>query len=100
MEHPESPLIKLKLEFHAPMTGNTAIVLMAQNYAACWQHIVNGGMIGITSLERMDRAKMTRHELDALAAWDSQTPAGPATFADAWRPPSSWESGPRPSSDT
>lgn len=83
IDHPESPLIKLKLEFHAPMTGNTAIVLMAQNYAQCWQHIVHGGMIGITSLERMDRAKVTRHKLDALTAWNPRKPAGPATFADA-----------------
>jgi hypothetical protein len=52
---------------------------MAQNYAQCWQLLVNGGMIGITSLDRMDRAQVTRHELDSLAARDSQTPAGPAT---------------------
>jgi hypothetical protein len=52
---PDNPPVKLKLEFHEPMTGSTAIVLVAQNYAACWQHIVDGGLIGITTVERLRR---------------------------------------------
>ena len=83
MDDPEHPLIKLKLEFHASMTGNTAIVLIAQNYARCWRHIVNGGMIGITTLERMDRAGATRYNPDPLSIRGTAAVTGPVTFADA-----------------
>lgn len=67
---PDNPLVKLKLEFHAPMTGSTAIVLIAQNYAACWQHIVSGGLIGITTVERLRRktATPTASFADAMEA--------------------------------
>jgi hypothetical protein len=56
MDDPRCPLIKLKLEFQAPMTGSTAIVLLAQNYAEGWKHIVGGGIIAITTVERLNRA--------------------------------------------
>lgn len=59
IDDPETPLIKLKLEFHTPMTGSTAVVLLAQNYAPHWRHIAGGGMVGITSIERLNRAPAT-----------------------------------------
>jgi hypothetical protein len=82
MDDAECPLIKLKLEFHAPMTGNTAIVLLAQNYAQCWQHIVDGGMIGITTFDRLKRAGAISRG-DVPTAGVMAQPAGGATFADA-----------------
>jgi hypothetical protein len=38
------PLVKLKLEFHEPIRGKTAIVLVAENYRDSWHHIVGGGL--------------------------------------------------------
>ncbi|MBV9024668.1 MAG: hypothetical protein JO362_12955 [Streptomycetaceae bacterium] len=54
----EQPLVKLKLEFHGPhpAKGSTGLVLLADQYAGIWRHIVGGGMIGITTQERMERA--------------------------------------------
>jgi hypothetical protein len=56
MDDPRCPLIKLKLEFHAPMSGSAAIVLLAANYAEGWKHIVDGGSIAITTIDRLNRA--------------------------------------------
>jgi hypothetical protein len=54
----EKPLAKLKLEFHdqPPLRGKVDIVLLAENYRDSWRHIAGGGLIAVTSLERMQRA--------------------------------------------
>ncbi|MBC3840619.1 hypothetical protein GXW82_11160 [Streptacidiphilus sp. 4-A2] len=61
LDHPEEPMIKLTLDIQAPLaaTGKVEIVLLAQNCADAWQHIAGGGMIGITTFERM-KAKTER----------------------------------------
>lgn len=58
LDHPEEPLVKLKLDIREPAEarGKVEIVLMAGNYRDVWQHIVGGGMIGLTTLERMQKA--------------------------------------------
>lgn len=52
------PLVKLKLEFHGPhpSKGSAGLVLLADQYASIWHHIVGGGLVGITTEERMERA--------------------------------------------
>jgi hypothetical protein len=51
------PLAKLKLEFHEPVSGPGAgIVLLAENYRDHWRHIVAGGVIAITTAGRLERA--------------------------------------------
>lgn len=55
LDAPE-PLVKLKLEFHQPITGKAEIVLLANNYRDSWQHIVGGGLVAVTTLDRMQRA--------------------------------------------
>jgi len=56
MDGPQ-PLAKLRLEFHQPaeLCGRVEIVLLAENYRDLWQHIVGGGMVGLSTLERMQR---------------------------------------------
>ena len=55
LDHPDDPLAKLKLDIHQPEAakGKCEILLLAANYADAWQHIVGGGMIGLTTFERM-----------------------------------------------
>jgi hypothetical protein len=50
------PLVKLKVEVHEPAAagGRFEILLLAENYAQVWPHIVDGGMVGITTFERME----------------------------------------------
>ena len=55
VEDPDTPLVKLKLDFHQPITGSTGIVLIAQNYASAWQFIAGGGIVGITTFDRISR---------------------------------------------
>lgn len=52
------PLAKLKVEILAPQEarGRFEVVLLAGNYRDVWQHVVHGGMLGITSFERMAAA--------------------------------------------
>jgi hypothetical protein len=58
LDHPAAPLIKLKLDIREPAEakGKCEIVLLAANYAEAWQHIVGGGMIGLSTFERMQAA--------------------------------------------
>jgi hypothetical protein len=53
-----TPLVKLKLEFHdqPPLRGKVDIVLMAENYRDSWRHVAGGGLVAVTSLERMQAA--------------------------------------------
>ncbi|MET9437176.1 hypothetical protein [Streptomyces sp. NPDC006551] len=52
------PLLKLHLRFLGPRpaAGSAQLVLPGRRYATVWQHIVDGGLIGISSQERMERA--------------------------------------------
>ncbi|MEV4947778.1 hypothetical protein [Streptomyces sp. NPDC053755] len=52
------PLLKLHLRFPGPRpsAGAAELVLPGRRYAAVWQHVVDGGLIGISSQERMARA--------------------------------------------
>jgi hypothetical protein len=50
-----NPLVKLKLEFHEPIRGKTAVVLVAENYRDSWHHIVGGGVVAVTTPDRMHR---------------------------------------------
>lgn len=58
VDHPDAPLIKLKLDIREPVAakGKCEIVLLAANYADAWQHIRGGGMIALTTQERMEKA--------------------------------------------
>jgi hypothetical protein len=58
LDFPDQPLIKLKLDVLEPVEakGFVGIVLLADQYPDAWQHIRSGGMIGITTRERMERA--------------------------------------------
>ncbi|MFI6689130.1 hypothetical protein [Streptomyces sp. NPDC050485] len=53
-----APLVKLKLEFQGPRPerGSTALVLPASQYAEIWHHVVGGGMVAVSTQERMERA--------------------------------------------
>jgi len=53
-----NPLVKLKLEFHdqPPLRGKAEIVLMAENYRDSWRHIAGGGLVAVSTLERMQAA--------------------------------------------
>jgi hypothetical protein len=64
------PLVKLKLEFEAPLTGKTGLVLVADQYAELWQHIMGGGMVAVTTQERLHKAtaKPNADVSDALEA--------------------------------
>jgi hypothetical protein len=50
------PLVKLKLEFEQPLTGKTGLVLVADQYAELWQHIMGRGMAAVTTQERRHKA--------------------------------------------
>ncbi|WP_369383051.1 hypothetical protein [Streptomyces sp. cg36] len=52
------PLVKLKLEFHGPhpKKGAAGLILLGNQYAGIWHHIVGGGLLGITTQERMRQA--------------------------------------------
>lgn len=58
LDHPDEPLVKLKLDFRATdaLTGRAEILLLAGNYADQWHHIAGGGMVAISTLDRMHRA--------------------------------------------
>jgi hypothetical protein len=56
IDHPDDPLIKLKLQFHEPMKGDVGVILVANNYADHWHHLSDGGLIALTSFARMRRA--------------------------------------------
>ncbi|MEV8546970.1 hypothetical protein [Streptomyces sp. NPDC051572] len=53
-----SPLVKLKLDFPGPnpARGSAHLVLLADRYAELWQHIVHGGLIGVTTQQRLETA--------------------------------------------
>jgi hypothetical protein len=48
-------LVKLKLDVVQPFTGSARIVLLAENYASFWQYIADGGIVGLTTMERIQR---------------------------------------------
>ncbi|MBA3490231.1 MAG: hypothetical protein H0T78_11970, partial [Longispora sp.] len=51
-------LAKLKLDFLAPVKTRAEIILLAENYADVWQHIADGGLIGLTTLDRIRDADL------------------------------------------
>ncbi|MFI2790896.1 hypothetical protein [Kitasatospora sp. NPDC018614] len=53
-----SPLVKLKLGFPGPRParGSADLVLLADQYAELWQYIVGGGLIGVTTQQRLEKA--------------------------------------------
>jgi hypothetical protein len=66
LDDPSRPLAKLKLDVTEPVKGSARIILLAANYAGHWRHVVCGGMIAITTQDRVRNA----------------TAAPGATFAD------------------
>uniref|UniRef100_A0AAU2JZ76 Uncharacterized protein n=1 Tax=Streptomyces sp. NBC_00049 TaxID=2903617 RepID=A0AAU2JZ76_9ACTN len=52
------PLVKLRLEFPGPhpARGAVSIVVPAEEHAEVWHHIVGGGLLGLTTRERLERA--------------------------------------------
>jgi hypothetical protein len=56
LDDPVQPLAKLKLDVVEPVKGSARIVLAAANYAGMWRHIVGGGLVGVTTHQRMQKA--------------------------------------------
>ena len=54
---PVNALVKLKLDFYEPVRGTAHILLMANNYAGLWQYVAGGGMVGITTPQRLRRVQ-------------------------------------------
>ena len=52
------PLVKLQLRFLGPQPspGTGQLVVPGRRHASLWQHVVDGGLIGISSARRMERA--------------------------------------------
>ncbi|GGY11348.1 hypothetical protein [Streptomyces hiroshimensis] len=50
------PLVKLKIEFAAPVRGPAAVMLDGSRHAHLWQHIAGGGLMALTSRERIAQA--------------------------------------------
>ncbi|MEU8519979.1 hypothetical protein [Streptomyces sp. NBC_01216] len=59
----QDPLVKLQLRFLGPrpVPGTGQLVVPARRHAALWQHVVDGGLIGISSSRRMERAAAGGH---------------------------------------
>jgi hypothetical protein len=57
-QSPDGTLLKLRVAVQAPAecAGRFELVLIAEHYAAQWQHIVDGGALAITSLSRFNAA--------------------------------------------
>ena len=39
------------------MTGHARILLLAENYAQMWQYVAAGGMVGVTTVDRLQRVQ-------------------------------------------
>ncbi|GGT04545.1 hypothetical protein GCM10010156_72930 [Planobispora rosea] len=52
----ELSLIKLKLEFDRPFRGRQDIAFLGSAHAARWRHIAGGGLIVVTTTERLQTA--------------------------------------------
>jgi hypothetical protein len=59
LSRPPNCLVKLKLDVlePAPWRGAARIVLLGENYPALWQYVAGGGMVGLTSMDRLRRAQ-------------------------------------------
>lgn len=58
LDDKEEPLVKLKVDVHEPVAakGRFELLLLARNFADTWQHIAGGGLLGITTMERLQTA--------------------------------------------
>lgn len=56
LDDPSRPLAKLKLDVMEPVKGSARIILLAASYAGHWQHIAGGGLIAITTQDRIRTA--------------------------------------------
>lgn len=50
---PEAALVKLKLDFVTPVQGSARIILLGENYSQMWRHIAAGGMVGLSTMDRI-----------------------------------------------
>lgn len=53
----EEPLAKLKLDFVQPLRASARVLLMAGNYHQAWQYIAGGGLVGLTTMSRIQRVQ-------------------------------------------
>ncbi|SCL21286.1 hypothetical protein [Micromonospora aurantiaca (nom. illeg.)] len=66
---PGRALVKLKLDIDAPVKAAPRILLLAENYPHMWQYVAGGGMVGVTTMSRLQalQAKPSATYADGLA---------------------------------
>lgn len=53
----ENCLVKLKVDLHEPIGGSARLVLLGENYPALWQYVAGGGVVAVSSMERLHRVQ-------------------------------------------
>ncbi|MEU5191616.1 hypothetical protein AB0G83_31400 [Streptomyces klenkii] len=59
-------MVKIQLRFRAPVRGRADLVLSGKRHARLWPYVVSGGLIAVTSVERIGRPTVTTSSFASL----------------------------------